>query len=198
MTRANWILLVDDNVCDACLTSRALTADEFPSNVVEARSGQDALDCLFHRGPFASRQAGCPDLVLLDLKMPLVDGLEVLRQIRADPQLRNIPVVMFTSSREETDIAKCYQSGANAFVVKPVDFHRFTAAVNAIKTFWLQFNEPPIQTSTPKSSSPLFSPKPKTLSQPSTGPLHQASTINPQPNQSCNPWLLSTIPLLIA
>ena len=108
-----------------------------------ARDGAEALDYLYHRGKFAGHANGLPVVVLLDLKMPKVDGLEVLRQMRADPNLKHIPVVMITSSREEQDLVHSYQLGVNAYVVKPVDFQKFVESVKQVGFFWAIINEPP-------------------------------------------------------
>ena len=144
MTKPRWILLAEDNANDADLTMRALSANQSPDEVVLAGDGAEALDCLYRRGAFQSRDGDPPAVVLLDLKMPKVDGLEVLRQIKADAALKNIPVVIFTSSgRERADLARTYQMGANAYVVKPLGFQEFTAALKDVKKFWLIINEPP-------------------------------------------------------
>jgi CheY-like chemotaxis protein len=112
--------------------------------VVVVSDGAEALDYLYRRGQYAMRPAGHPAVVLLDLKMPKVDGLEVLRVIKADPQLKSIPVVMLTSSREEPDLLESYQHGVNAYVVKPVDFQEFVQAVATLGMFWAMINEPPV------------------------------------------------------
>jgi CheY-like chemotaxis protein len=138
-----WILLAEDNVNDADLAKRALGASPSAEDLLVARDGSEALDCLYHRGLFQTRKAGPPTVVLLDLKMPKVDGFEVLRQIKTDARLKNIPVVVFTSSREETDVARSYELGANAYVVKPVDFQKFVAALKEVRLFWMVINEPP-------------------------------------------------------
>jgi CheY-like chemotaxis protein len=143
MTGNKWILLAEDNANDADLTMRALSADQLSSEVVLAGDGAEVLDCLHRRGAFRSRDDDLPAVVLLDLKMPNLDGLEVLRQIKNAAALKNIPVVVFTSSRERTDLARAYQWGANAYVVKPVGFQEFVAVLQDIKKFWLMLNEPP-------------------------------------------------------
>ncbi len=114
-----------------------------------ARDGEEALDYLFRRGMWRMRAEGNPAVVLLDLKLPKVDGLEVLAQVRKDPSLGNIPVVMLTSSREERDLVDSYQLGVNAYVVKPVDFHDFVSAIKKIGLFWAVINQPPPGTSEP-------------------------------------------------
>lgn len=137
------ILLVEDNERDVELTLAALEEHNLANEVVVARDGAEALDYLNNRGKFAGHANGLPVVVLLDLKMPKVDGLEVLRQMRGDGQLKHVPVVMITSSREEQDLIKSYQLGVNAYVVKPVDFQQFLASVKEIGFFWAIINEPP-------------------------------------------------------
>ena len=143
MTTNQWILLAEDNANDADLVLRTLTANQPATQVVLATDGSVALDCLYRRGAFESRGDGQPAIVLLDLKMPKVEGLEVLKKIKADDQLKSIPVVMFTSSREEQDILRSYQFGANAYVVKPVEFQQFVATLQGLRSFWMTVNEPP-------------------------------------------------------
>ncbi len=142
-TELKSILMVDDSPRDVELTLDALAQNNLANEVVVARDGAEALDYLRRRGAFATRPAGNPALVLLDLKMPLVDGIEVLRQIKNDLQLKIIPVVVMTSSREESDLVTSYQLGANAYIVKPVNFQDFVAAVKLLGTFWAVVNEPP-------------------------------------------------------
>jgi CheY-like chemotaxis protein len=137
------ILLVEDSARDAELVLDALTEHHLINDVVHVRDGADALDYLYRRGEFAGRSHGQPAVVLLDLKMPKVDGIEVLRQIKDDPALKMIPVVMMTSSREEQDLLKSYQLGVNAYIVKPVQFHEFVDAVKQVGGFWAVTNEPP-------------------------------------------------------
>jgi len=137
------ILLVDDSPRDTELTIDALTQHNLANEVVALRDGVEALDYLYRRGQFADRTAGQPAVVLLDLKMPKVDGIEVLRQIKSDPQLKMIPVVVLTSSREEQDLVKSYQLGVNAYIVKPVQFQEFVEAVKLLGVFWAVVNEPP-------------------------------------------------------
>lgn len=139
----NRILLVDDSARDVELALDALEQHHLANEVVVLRDGAEALDYLFRRGPFTERPASNPALVLLDLKMPKVDGMEVLRQIKADAALRIIPVVIMTSSREERDVAESYQLGVNAYIVKPLDFDQFTDAVAQVGAFWAILNEPP-------------------------------------------------------
>lgn len=137
------ILLAEDSAQDAELTLNALAEHNITNSVDLARDGAEALDYLYRRGEFAGRQGGNPVLVLLDLKMPRMDGLEVLRTVKADPQLRTIPVVILTSSREEQDVVRSYELGVNAYVVKPVEFDQFMRAVRDLGLFWLLINETP-------------------------------------------------------
>ncbi len=137
------ILLAEDNERDIELTLAALDEHNLANEVVTARDGAEALDYLYARGKFAGHANGLPVVVLLDLKMPRVDGLEVLRQVRNDPALKHVPVVMITSSREEQDLVSSYQLGANAYVVKPVDFQKFVESVKELGFFWAVINEPP-------------------------------------------------------
>jgi CheY-like chemotaxis protein len=137
------ILLVEDNERDVELTLAALEEHNLANEVVTARDGAEALDYLHRRGKFVGHANGLPVVVLLDLKMPKVDGLEVLRQLRGDPALRHVPVVMITSSREEQDLVNSYQLGVNAYVVKPVDFRQFVDSIKQIGFFWAIINEPP-------------------------------------------------------
>ena len=143
------ILLCEDSPYDVELTCDALARVRVGNAIDVARDGAEALDYLFRRGAFSARAPGNPVLVLLDLKMPRVDGLEVLRAIRGDAALKTIPVVVLTSSREEPDVAVSYQLGVNAYVVKPVDAEQFVDAVGKLGLFWLVVNEPP-----PVSSAP--------------------------------------------
>ena len=137
------ILLAEDSERDVELTLAALEEHNLANEVVVARDGAEALDYLYQRGRFAGHANGLPVVVLLDLKMPKVDGLEVLRQMRADPALKHVPAVMITSSREEQDLVRSYQLGVNAYVVKPVDFQQFVESVKQIGFFWAVINEPP-------------------------------------------------------
>lgn len=137
------ILLVDDSSYDVELTLRALKPYQVINKIDVVRDGDEALDYLNCRGPFAHREQSNPILTLLDLKMPKVDGIEVLRQIRSSPLLGLIPVVVFTSSREERDIVDSYELGANAYIVKPVGFAKFSEAVQQLGLFWSLLNEPP-------------------------------------------------------
>jgi len=137
------ILLAEDSERDVELTLTALEEHNLANDVVVARDGVEALDYLYQRGQFAGHANGLPAVVLLDLKMPKVDGLEVLRQMRTDPGLKQVPVVMITSSREEQDLVRSYQLGVNAYVVKPVDFQQFVESIKQIGFFWAIINEPP-------------------------------------------------------
>jgi CheY-like chemotaxis protein len=137
------ILLAEDSPHDAELTLAALDEYHLAQEVVVVRDGVEALDYLYHRGVFADSSDIRPVVVILDLKMPKIDGLEVLRQMKADPELKRIPVVMLTSSREEYDLAQSYRLGVNAYVVKPVDFHKFLESVKQLGSFWAMINEPP-------------------------------------------------------
>lgn len=143
MTSYKPILLVDDNPRDAELALSAMEEDHLAEKVAVCRDGTEVLDYLYRRGAYADRSEGNPILIVLDLKMPKVDGLEVLRIIKQDMTLSRIPVVMFTSSKEEFDVAQCYAAGVNAYVVKPVDFPDYVKAVRELGVFWGVFNEPP-------------------------------------------------------
>ena len=137
------ILLVEDNLRDIELTLAALKRNHVANEITVARHGGDALDFLYRRGEFKARAACNPVVVFLDLKMPKVDGLEVLRQMKGDGELKVIPVVMLTSSREEGDLIRSYQLGANAYIVKPVGFEQFSDAIRELGIFWAVLNEPP-------------------------------------------------------
>jgi len=142
MTKLKRILLAEDNANDAELTLTALRDCHLRNEIIHVRDGAEALDYLYRRGAYAKREEELPGVVLLDLKMPKVDGLEVLRQIKADPALRHLSVVMLTSSREERDVVLSYELGVNAFVVKPVDFTQFVIAIRTLGIFWAIVNEP--------------------------------------------------------
>jgi CheY-like chemotaxis protein len=138
------ILLAEDNPKDIELALEALEERNLANEVVVVRNGAEALDYLYRRGEFSVRPEGNPAVVLLDLKMPKVDGLEVLRQIKTDDLMKVVPVVMLTSSREEQDLVKSYQLGANAYVVKPIDFQQVIDAIKQLGLFWAVLNEPPV------------------------------------------------------
>ena len=137
------ILIVEDDPRDVELTLTALEEYNLANAVVVTRDGQEALDYLYRRGQFYTRSDGNPAVMLLDLKLPKVDGLEVLKQVRSDEHLKMIPVVVLTSSHEEKDMMRSYKLGVNAYVVKPVDFHEFVNAVKELGVFWAVINEPP-------------------------------------------------------
>jgi CheY-like chemotaxis protein len=137
------ILLVEDSPQDAELTLRALRKASLVNRIHLARDGVEALDFLFCEGPHATRRIeDAPKVVLLDLKLPRLDGLEVLRRLKGDPRTKAIPVVVLTSSREQNDVVASYQFGVNSYIVKPVDFERFSAAVRELGLYWLLLNEP--------------------------------------------------------
>jgi CheY-like chemotaxis protein len=137
------ILLAEDDPLDVELTLTALEEHHLANQIEVVNNGAEALDYLYRRGNFSHRTGGNPILVLLDLKMPKVSGLEVLKIIKADAQLKIIPVVVLSSSREMPDLVQCYQHGVNAYVVKPVDFGEFVDAVKQLGIFWAAVNEPP-------------------------------------------------------
>jgi two-component system response regulator len=138
------ILLVEDNADDEALTIRALKKNNVTNQLVVARDGVEALDYLLGTGAHAGRNtAVLPGLILLDLKLPKLDGLEVLRRLRADERTRRLPVVVLTSSKEETDLIRSYDLGANSYIRKPVDFNQFTEAVRQLGLYWLMLNEVP-------------------------------------------------------
>jgi len=138
------ILLVEDNLSDVDLTKRALEKGRIANELVVARDGREALDYLLAEGAYAGRDVtDFPAVTLLDLKLPKVSGLEVLRRLRADPRTRRLPVVILTSSREEEDIGASYDLGANSYIRKPVDFKQFAQAIEQLGLYWLVWNEPP-------------------------------------------------------
>jgi CheY-like chemotaxis protein len=144
------ILLVEDNPRDLELTLQALNKCQLANEILIARDGVEALDFLYCRNEFAGRSTPDPAVIMLDLKLPRIDGLEVLEKVKSDPALRHLPVVMLTSSREEQDLVRSYQLGANAFVVKPVSFKDFYQAIQDLGVFWGILNEPPPGGSTPR------------------------------------------------
>ena len=143
MSNLGRILIVEDDPKDVELTLTALEEYNLANEVVVARDGAEALDYLYCRGNFAARVSENPAVLLLDLKLPKVDGLEVLQQIKTDEKLKMIPVVVLTSSHEEKDMVASYRLGVNAYVVKPVDFHEFVNAIKELGIFWAVINEPP-------------------------------------------------------
>jgi CheY-like chemotaxis protein len=143
MTALKPILLVEDNPKDLELTLAALERSQLANDIVVCRDGAEALDYLYRRGAYEGRSGLDPAVVVLDLKLPKVDGLEVLGTVKNDPEMRALPVVMLTSSREETDVVRSYQLGVNAFVVKPVGFKEFFDAIQDLGVFWAVLNEPP-------------------------------------------------------
>jgi CheY-like chemotaxis protein len=143
MDELGRILIVEDDPKDVELTLTALEEYNLANEVVVTRDGEEALDYLYRRGSFKMRTGDNPAVLLLDLKLPKVDGLEVLQQIRSDEKLKMIPVVVLTSSREEKDLVTSYKLGVNGYVVKPVDFHEFVNAIRELGIFWAIINEPP-------------------------------------------------------
>jgi len=137
------ILLVEDNPKDLELALLALERSNLANEVVTVRDGAEAIDYLFRQGAFQSRPAGNPAVVLMDLKLPKIDGIEVLERVRSVEHLRSIPVVMLTTSREEKDLVRSYKLGVNAYVVKPIAFNEFIAAIQDLGVFWAVLNEPP-------------------------------------------------------
>jgi two-component system response regulator len=141
-----WLLLVEDSPYDRELATIALRKGRFPGRVEEARDGVEALDRLFCRGRWAGRdRRDLPCVVLLDIKMPMLSGIEVLKEVKNDPVLANLPIVMLTSSAEDADLAACYALGANSYIVKPVDTDEFFQAVIDIGRYWLSLNRPPLE-----------------------------------------------------
>lgn len=138
-----YILLAEDDSAVAELILHTLATHTPAPRVIHVRNGVEALDYVYARRQFAQRPGGLPCVVLLDLKMPLVDGLEVLRQVKTDAQLKAMPVVMLTSSQDDGDVSRCYQAGANAYVVKPVEFRRFAVVLQQLELFWVGINQPP-------------------------------------------------------
>jgi CheY-like chemotaxis protein len=143
MNKLGRILMVEDDAKDVELSLTALEEYNLANEVVVASNGEQALDYLYCRGQYKTRSSENPAVMLLDLKLPKVDGLEVLKQIRSDEKLKLIPVVVLTSSKEEKDMVASYKLGVNAYVVKPVDFHEFVNAIKELGVFWAVINEPP-------------------------------------------------------
>lgn len=141
----NEVLLVEDNPSDAELTIRVLKEKRVANSLYWVKDGEEALDYIFCKGKYQSRDINItPKVILLDLKLPKINGIEVLTQIKADERTKTIPVVMVTSSQENSDLEKCYTLGANSYIVKPVDFENFVAALSAVGLYWLAVNKPPI------------------------------------------------------
>lgn len=143
MAEPRMILLVEDNPDDEALALRAMRKNNIGNAVIVARDGAEALDILFRRGAFEEQNPGLPEVVLLDLKLPKVDGLDVLRQIRQNARTRLLPVVILTSSKEDQDLISGYRLGANSFIRKPVDFDQFVEAVRQLGLYWLVLNQAP-------------------------------------------------------
>ena len=138
------ILLVEDNANDAELTIRALKKNKLANKLFHVKDGAEALDFIFARGNFSTRNIdNKPNLILLDLKLPKIDGLEVLRELKSDNRTKLIPVVMLTSSKEQRDVIESYNLGANSYIVKPVEFDKFIKAVSELGLYWLLYNQPP-------------------------------------------------------
>lgn len=146
ITKTVEILLVEDSINDAELTIREMKKHNLANDLFHVKDGEEALDYIFGKGRFANRIIEHrPKLVLLDIQMPKVNGIEVLEQIKSDERTKTIPVVMLTSSKEDPDIKRCYELGANSYIVKPVNFEAFTAAIKSIHYYWLLLNEPPVK-----------------------------------------------------
>jgi CheY-like chemotaxis protein len=143
MSDLKRILLAEDNAHDIQLTLAVLAENNLANEVMVVRDGVEALDYLRRRGSFSGRTNGQPAVIFLDIKMPRMDGVEVLREIKTDAELQMIPVVMVTSSREQQDLLKSYRLGVNAYVVKPIDFRQFSDAIKQLGLFWAVLNEPP-------------------------------------------------------
>jgi CheY-like chemotaxis protein len=143
MNNLGRILMVEDDPKDVELTLTALEEYNLANEVVVTRDGHEALDYLHRRGQYSNRSQENPAVILLDLKLPKVDGLEVLQQIKADERLKMVPVIVLTSSHQEKDVMRSYKLGVNAYVVKPVDFHEFVNAIKELGVFWAVINEPP-------------------------------------------------------
>ena len=147
MNQTRNILLVENDPRDVEFTLEVLKQHHFMNQVDVARNGEEALDYLHRRGPFAGRLTPTPVVVLLDIKMPKLSGIEVLQEMKSSVTLKTIPVVMLTSSREDSDLRRCYELGVNAYVVKPVDFEQFRHAIREVGIFWVLVNDPPLANS---------------------------------------------------
>jgi CheY-like chemotaxis protein len=143
MTTGKYILLAEDDLAVAELVQHAFATQEAAPRIVHVRDGVETLDYLYARARYEHREPDNPTVVLLDVKMPRLDGLEVLRQIKNDDRLKTTPIVMLTSSQDERDVRESYQLGANAYVVKPVEFRRFATVLKQLESFWLRVNHPP-------------------------------------------------------
>ena len=139
------VLLVEDNISDAELTIRELKKHHMANNLVHVKDGEEALDFIFGKGGYAGKRDAMyhPKVILLDIQMPKLNGMEVLQQLKADPRTQSIPVVILTSSKENPDIMKCYELGANSYIVKPVNFEGFAEAIRNLGFYWLLLNQPP-------------------------------------------------------
>jgi CheY-like chemotaxis protein len=144
------ILLVEDNDDHAELVARQLSEQKMPNRLTRLSDGQEALDYLFHNGKFASEHTSRPSIILVDLRLPKVDGIEVIRQIKADKELRNIPTVVLTTSDAERDIAKAYENHANSYIVKPVDFQKFRDLMQDLGAYWFTWNKHPKNEKSPE------------------------------------------------
>ena len=153
MSELKRILLAEDDPRDVELTLRGLAEYRLANEVFTVSNGEEALDYLRRRGKFSDRAEGLPVVILLDLKMPLVSGLEVLQELKTDERLRQVPVVVLTSSREDSDLEECYRLGVNAYVVKPLGFPEFVEAVKTVGMFWAILNEPPLACGGPVKST---------------------------------------------
>ena len=140
MIHSGYVLVADDSATDVELTTRALELGGVGRNIVWVQDGEAALDYVFRTGPYAARAGGLPHLMLLDLHMPKIDGLEVLARIKANPETRCIPVVVMSSSDQESDMVRSYENHANSYIVKPVDFKQFTSQVAALGQYWMRIN----------------------------------------------------------
>jgi two-component system response regulator len=137
------ILLVEDNLYDAELTIRELKKHKMANNLFHVEDGEQALDFIFRRKKFADMPPFRPGIILLDIQMPKVNGIEVLQKLKSDPTTRSLPVVMLTSSKESPDVQKCYDLGANSYIVKPVNFEGFSGAIKSLGYYWILLNQPP-------------------------------------------------------
>ena len=142
-TELKRILIVDDSPRDVELTIAALSEKNLVNKIVVAEDGEEALDYLYKKGKFAGDENGIPAVILLDIKMPKMDGIEVLKHIRSEPKFKMIPVIMVTSSREEKDLVESYKLGANSYVVKPIDIAQFIDAIKVLGQYWAVINQPP-------------------------------------------------------